>query len=179
LAEAGVERRKQLFDFLNEDLAPGHSAEELKAFLNTDPAFRDSVPPHVIAGVVASDGVSVFPLMKDAGSVEARVDEGLPALWGFIESGNPLVLGGGLGKDYTCKQLVWDPKLKKWVWEYNYTLKELNSTRLGADEISDRFLDMLDASPNPPTPAEWVELRKIKPTYRLACVAVRDESVVP
>ncbi len=172
LAGLSAERRKQLFDFLNTDLAKGHSAGSLKEFLNTDKAFRSFSPPRVVSGVHGSGSERVFPLMSGSGSVRALVDEGLLALSGFISTG--ALSGVVLGADYTCKQLVWNPKTEKWEWEYNYTLTEQGG-RLTEDAISNRFMLSLDADPNPPTGSERAELDKVRPNYRLACLVSRDE----
>lgn len=174
LAGLGVDRRKQLFDFLNTDLAKGHSAEVLKKFLNTNTNFRSFYPPQVVSGVQASDGVSLFPLMEGVGSVKELVDQGLQSLSDFIATG--AISGMVLGSDYTCKQLVWNPRLDLWEWEYNYTLKEQGGgTRLAGTEIMARFLDELDTAPNSPSGAERIELAKVKPSYRVACLVSRDE----
>ncbi|MDF1837217.1 MAG: hypothetical protein P1V35_05060 [Planctomycetota bacterium] len=181
LAVAGVERRQQLFQFLNNDLAKGDSAAHLKNFLCTDRVFRASSPARVLAGVVASDGLSILPLMTGTDSVRGLVDEGVQSLSGFIGAGYTRAgvspPWAGLSVQYTCKQLVWDPKKMKWVWEYNYNMAEFGSSRLSGAEISARFLAAIATAPNPPSQAELVELRKIQPNYRLACSLERDESV--
>ncbi len=180
LAAAGVERRKQLFDFLNGDLVPGASVAELKAFLNTDPAFRRSDPPHRVSGVVASDGTSLLPLLEGVGSVRGIVDPGIQSLSNFIAgratSGSGATAGGGLGGEHTSMKLVWDPIIERWVWKYDYTLLEAGSNRLDANEVSRRFIEMLNNSTNPPALGELRLLEKIKPTYRLVCAVSRDES---
>lgn len=175
LALAGAERRQQMFDFLNGYLVAGATVSDLKGFLNTSPAFVSSDPPRLVSGVVTSDGTSVFPLMEGAGSVRSYVAEAVQELSAFIAANSPVIPAESLGDDYTCKKWVWDSRLDRWVWEYNYTLVDLNGVRLDGSEISRQFIVELMASANPPSQGELWLLQKIKPTYRLVCSVSREE----
>ncbi len=180
LALAGADRRKQLFDFLTGHLAKGASANELTGFLSTNSALASPNTPRIVSGVVASDGVSMAPLMEGVGSVRALVNEALQALSGFIVASSfaspDASTGGPLNGEYTCKKWVWDPMSERWYWEYNYTLMEANGNRLSAEELSNQFIEELKQSANPPTQGELWLLQKIKPTYRLVCSVSRDEA---